>query len=134
MTAQEVAVGVVVQTPDDIEVNVVQGGPIRRGIPRAAASTAPGTDALKQALQSSDFKIVAKVELVPMRPGTRALRPDHGTPAQIAVDVGVSESALVLVERGGWGLCLDLSASDVSVRPARPFADARVPTRGGEGG
>jgi hypothetical protein len=101
MAELEVAVGVLVRTPDDVEVRVVQGGPGRRGVRRGTASMMPGTDALKGALSSSDFRIVAEVEIAPTRPGSRALRRDRDTPAQIEVQVGASESALVLIEGAG---------------------------------
>lgn len=101
MAELEVAAGVVVRSPDDVEVRVVQGGAVRRGLRRGTASQASGTDALKGALSASGFTVAAEVEIVPTRPGTRALRRDPNTPAQIEVEAGPSESALVLIEGAG---------------------------------
>ncbi|MES2196372.1 MAG: CHAT domain-containing protein [Pseudomonadota bacterium] len=101
MAEHNVGIGVLVRAPDDVDVRVVQGGPVRRGIRRGNVSTIPGDDLLKQALLSSDFAVAAEVEMVPTRPGRRALRRDPGSPTQIEVQVGASESALVLLEGAG---------------------------------
>lgn len=99
MAEVEVADGVVVRVPDDVEVRAVQDGPQRRGIRRAMPSAVGGTDDLTRALSSADFIIAANIEMAPTRRGTRALRRD--SPAQIEVEVGPSESALVLIEGAG---------------------------------
>lgn len=101
MAALEVANGIVVQCPDDVEVRVVQDGPVRRGLRRGAASQMSGTDHLRRALSASGCTIAAEVEMVPTRPGTRALRRDAQTPTQIEVEVGPSERAMVLIEGAG---------------------------------
>lgn len=101
MAAIEVANGIVVQSPDDVEVRVVQNGAPRRGLRRATASQMRGADHLKRTLSASDFTIAAEVEMVPTRPGTRALRRDAQTPTQIEVEVGPSERAVVLIEGAG---------------------------------
>jgi hypothetical protein len=101
MAALEVANGIVVRSPDDVEVRVVQDGPVRRGVRRGTASQMSGTDHLRGALSASDFTIAAEVEMVATRPGTRALRRDAQTPTQIEVEVGPSERAMVLIEGAG---------------------------------
>ena len=101
MAEYNAGIGVLVRAPDDVDVRVVQSGPVRRGIRRGNVSTIPGNDVLRQALLSSDFAIAAEVEMVPTRPGGRALRRDPGSPTQIEVQVGASESALVLIEGAG---------------------------------
>lgn len=101
MAAIEVASGIVVQSPDDVEVRVVQDVASRRGLRRANTSQTRGTDHLKRALSASDFTIAAEVEMAPTRPGTRALRRDAQTPTQIEVEVGPSERAMVLIEGAG---------------------------------
>jgi hypothetical protein len=73
MAELDVGGGVLVRTPDDVEVRVVQGNVARRGIRRGSSSAIPGTDALKSALSSSAFTIAAEVEIAPTRPGARAL-------------------------------------------------------------
>lgn len=101
MAALEVATGIVVRSPDDVEVRVIHNGPVRRGFRRGTASQMGGTDQLRRALSASDFTIAAEVEMVPTRPGTHALRRDAQTPTQIEVEVGPSERAMVLIEGAG---------------------------------
>lgn len=101
MAAIEIANGIVVQSPDDVEVRLVQANASRRGLRRASASQMRGADDLKRALSASDFTIAAEVEMAPTRPGTRALRRDAQTPTQIEVEVGPSERAMVLIEGAG---------------------------------
>ncbi|RQH14815.1 CHAT domain-containing protein [Bradyrhizobium sp. RP6] len=101
MAVIEVASGIVVQSPDDVEVRVVGDGAARRGLRRASTSQMRGTDHLKRALSASDFTIAAEVEMAPTRPGMRALRRDAQTPTQIEVEVGPSERAMVLIEGAG---------------------------------
>ncbi|WFU22067.1 CHAT domain-containing protein [Bradyrhizobium sp. CB1717] len=101
MAELEVANGIVVRGPDDVEIRIVQDGPVRRGFRRGTASQIDGANQLKGALSASDFTIAAEVEMVPTRPGTRALRRDASTPTQIEVEVGPSERALVLIEGAG---------------------------------
>jgi hypothetical protein len=93
--------GVLVRTPDDVEVRVVRDDAVRRGIRRWTASAISASGDLRSALSSSDFTIAAEIEIVPTRPGTRALRREGGSPAQIEIQVGPSESALVLIEGAG---------------------------------
>ncbi|MFB6449790.1 DUF7379 domain-containing protein [Bradyrhizobium tunisiense] len=101
MAAIEVANGIVVQSPDDVEVTVVGGGALRGGLRRAAISRMSGTDHLRRALSASGFTIAAEIEIAPTRPGTRVLRRDAQTPTQIEVEVGPSERAMVLIEGAG---------------------------------
>ncbi|TFV49218.1 DUF7379 domain-containing protein [Bradyrhizobium niftali] len=101
MAELEVANGIVVRSPDDVEIRIVQDGPVRRGFRRGTASQISGADQLRGALSASDFTIAAEVEMVPTRPGTRALRRDASTPTQIEVEVGPSERAMVLIEGAG---------------------------------
>src|ERR1044071_6888220 len=98
MAEIEAGPGVLVRTPDDVEVRIVQDGPTRRGIRQAATSTAPATGDLKSALSSAGFELTSEVQIAPTRPGTRALRRDQDATTEIAVTVGFSEGALVLIE------------------------------------
>ncbi|WP_084803267.1 CHAT domain-containing protein [Bradyrhizobium sp. NAS80.1] len=124
MAALEVANGIVIQSPDDVEVRVVQDGPVRRGLRRGAASQMSGTDQLRRALSASDFTIAAEVEMVPTRPGTRALRRDPQTPTQIEVEVGPSERAMVLIE--GAGGVYAWTYPQQAGQPSRQRAGAQV--------
>jgi hypothetical protein len=124
MAALEVANGIVVRSPDDVEVRVVQDGPVRRGVRRGTASQMSGTDHLRRALLASDFTIAAEVEMVPTRPGTPALRLDAQTPTQIEVEVGPSERAMVLIE--GAGGVYAWTYPQQAGRPAGQRAGAQV--------
>jgi hypothetical protein len=119
MAEFDAGAGVLVRTPDDVEVRVVQDGPVRRGARRGTASAIPATDALKSALSLSDFTIAAEVEIVPTRPGTRALRREGASPAQIEVQVGPSESALVLIEGAGGVYAWSYPQQESSLPSAR---------------
>jgi CHAT domain len=144
MAELDVGGGVLVRTPDDVEVRVVQGNLASRGVRRGSSSAIPGTDALKSALSSSAFTIAAEVEIAPTRPGGRALRRDPVSPAQIEVRVGASESALVLLEGSGgvyaWsyplptapGLSLRRSGTQTLIFPISA-GPAPGPARGGSG-
>jgi hypothetical protein len=101
MTEFDAGAGVLVRAPDDVEVRAVRAGSGRRGVQRGSASTLPATDLLKSALSLSDFTVAAEVEIAPTRPSTRALRREPGSAAEIEVQVGPSDSALVLVEGAG---------------------------------
>ncbi len=92
---------VIVRVPDDVEVRVVGGGPLRGGVRRGAPSSIAASDELKAALAAANLDIVAEVEIAPTRPGTRAIRRDRGAATEIEVKVGPSESALVLIEGAG---------------------------------
>jgi hypothetical protein len=101
MAEFDAGAGVLVRAPDDVEVRAVRVGSGRRGVLRGSSSTVPATDILKSALSLSDFTVAAEVEIAPTRPGTRALRREPGAAAEIEVQVGPSESALVLIEGAG---------------------------------
>lgn len=124
MAALEVANGIVVRGPDDVEVRVVRDGPVRRGFRRGAASQMSGTDHLRRALSASDFTIAAEVEMVPTRPGTRALRRDPQSPTQIEVEVGPSERAIVLIE--GAGGVYAWTYPEQAAHPSRQRGGAQV--------
>lgn len=101
MAEVEAGPGVRVRTPDDVEVRIVQDGPTRRGIRRAATSTAPATADLKSALSFAGFELASELQIAPTTPGTRALRRDRDAGTEIEVTVGPSEGALVLIEGAG---------------------------------
>jgi hypothetical protein len=126
MVEVEAAPNVVVRAPDDVEVHVVSDGPARRGVRRGAQSTAPATSALKESLQSAEFSIVAEVQLVPTRPGTRALRRDRDVAAEIEIKVGPRESALVLLEATGGVYAWSYPREDDSGRAGRRAAGQRT--------
>jgi hypothetical protein len=124
MAELEVANGIVVRSPDDVEIRIVRDGPVRRGFRGGTASQISGTDHLRRALSASDFTIAAEVEMVPTRPGTRALRRDAQTPTQIEVEVGPSERAMVLIE--GAGGVYAWTYPEQASRPSRQRGGAQV--------
>ena len=131
---------VTVRVPNDVEVRVVSGGPVRRGVRRGAPSAMPASNELKAALSAANLDIVAEVEIAPTRPGTRAIRRDRGAATEIEVKVGPSESALVLLEGAGGVYAWSYPQQDSRVSPARRAATRRTlvfplaPAAGGRAG
>jgi hypothetical protein len=100
MAEHDLGKGVLVRTPDSVDVRVVQGE-TRRGMRRGSPSEAPATDDLKQALKAAGLSVAVEIELAPQKRNARALRSDRTGSTEIEVAVAPSESALVLVEGSG---------------------------------